>query len=244
MESTFDKLNNNILEGMNGKNKFIPIGLPKLGRYANLRKYIITLIFSTSGGGKSSLIDTIILNSCRYHMEHPESMKPDFQLFSMERNSEIRIAKWICFLVFINEGIEIQLPKMLGWWDEKLSIEEYSLILDQKEYINQILNDYVTIHDGTKTPNEIYKIMKDHFEDLGEYDYIKTIDPKTGKEKQTKIYIPKDGNIIVSPIFDHGNLTKTTQALPSKKQTIDKLVEFIQGLNKVLFGNITRPLIQ
>jgi hypothetical protein len=93
MESIFDNLNRDILDGMNGKNQFIPIGLPKLGRYANLRKSILTLIFSTSGGGKSSLVDTIILNACNLHMNHPEGMKPDFQLFSMERNSRIRIMK-------------------------------------------------------------------------------------------------------------------------------------------------------
>ena len=222
MESIFDELNEEIIGGIKG-NKFIPIGLPKLGRYANLRKHILTLIFSTSGAGKSSLVDTIILNACRYHMNHPGSMKPDFQLFSMERNSKIRIAKWISFLIFKNEGVEIQLPKMMGWWEEKLSKEEHDLILKQKQYIDEILNTYVTIHDGAKTPKEIYKIMKDHFEDVGEYNKVLI------KGKEQKVYKAKDENIIVVPIYDHGNLTRTTQEFPNKKQTIDKLVEFTQG---------------
>ena len=229
MESTFDGLNQDIKDGMSGKNQFIPIGLPRLGRYANLRKNILTLIFSTTGAGKSSMVDTIILNSVTNHMDHPYEIKPDFQLFSMERNSRLRIAKWIAFLVFINEGVEIQLPKMLGWWTEKITPEEHSLILKQKPYIDQILNDYVTIHEGTKTPKEIYRIMKDHFEEKGEYETIKTVDEKTGHEFSKKIYIPNRKDEIVSPIWDHGNLTKTTQELPSKKQTIDKLVEFAQG---------------
>lgn len=177
----------------------------------------------------SSMIDTIILNSVTHHMLNPEGIKPDFQLFSMERASKIRIAKWICFLIFVTEGVEIQLPKMMGWWDEKLTKEEYDLINKQKEFIDQILGDYVTIHDGAKTPNEIYKILKDHFENKGEYDYIETIDKKTGKKKETKIYSPKNQNEIVIPIWDHGNLTKTTQALPTKKQTIDTLVQYAQG---------------
>lgn len=229
MASTFDNLLEIIDDGINGNNQFIPIGLPKLGRYANLRKNILTLIFSTSGAGKSAMVDTIILNAANYHMKHPNSMKPDFQLFSMERNSRIRIAKWTCFLIFVNEGVEIQLPKMLGWWEEKLNAAEYDLIKKQQPYIEQILNDYITIHDGAKTPNEIYKIMKDHFEGKGIYDYIETIDPKTGRKKETKVYLPTEPNEIVIPIWDHGNLTKTTQALPSKKQSIDKLVEYAQG---------------
>jgi len=222
-ESIFDDLDKTILEGMSGKNQFIPIGLPKLGRYANIRKNILTLIFSGTGIGKSSLLDTIILNASNLHMKHPEGMKPNFQLFSFERNSRIRIAKWICFLIFINEGIEIQLPKMLGWWDEKLTLSEHSLILKQKDYIDQILNDYISIHDGAKTPKEVYKIMKDYFDENGEYDEVLI------KGQKKRIYVPKDENIITVPAFDHGNLTKTTQELPNKKQAIDKLVVFIQG---------------
>ena len=231
MESTFDKLNDDILEGMSvGKNNFIPIGLAKLGRYANLRKKILTLIFSNTGCGKSSFLDTIILNACNHHMKHPEEMRPDFQLFSFERNSSIRIAKWICFLIFVNEGIEIQLPKMLGWWEEKITPAEHALILKQKPYIDQILNDYITIHDGAKTPNEVYKIMKDHFEANGDYEEVLI------KGHKQRIYIAKNDRIVVVPAFDHGNLTKTTKELPNKKQAIDKLVTYAQGFRDLEFA--------
>lgn len=225
MESTFDKLNQEIINGIEGKNQSIPIGLPKLGRYANLRKHILTLLFSTTGAGKSAMIDTIVMNACDSYMLHPSEfiLKPDFQLFSMERAAKLRIAKWICFRVFVTEGVEIQLPKMLGWWDEKLSKMEHSLILKQQEYIDCLLNDFVTIHDGAKTPKEIYKIMKDRFEETGVYDKANI------KGKDVKIYTPNNPNNIIIPIFDHGNLTKTTQELPSKKAAIDKLVEFTQG---------------
>lgn len=228
MESTFDNLDRDIQGAMNGKDLFIPIGLPKLGRYANLRKHILTLIFSTAGAGKSSMVDTIILNSVKNHMDHPSEIKPDFQLFSFERNSKLRIAKWICFLIFVNEGVEIQLPKMLGWWKEKITPAEYALILKQKTYIDQILNEYVTIHEGTKTPKEVYRLMKDHFESKGEYETIKIIDEKTGHERIKKIYIATRVDEIVVPIWDHGNLTKTTQELPTKKAAIDKLVSMAQ----------------
>lgn len=231
MASTFDSLGEYIENGIAGKNQSIPIGLPKLGRYANLRKKILTLIFSTTGAGKSSLVDTIMLNAADSHMNSPSvyKLKPDFQLFSMERSKELRIAKWICYIIFKNEGHVIELPKMLGWWDEKVTKEELALIKSQKEYIECLLHDYITIHEGAKTPNEIYKIMKDHFETLGEYQEIDIIDRKTGRTKKGKIYLAKDNNIVVSPVYDHGNLIKTTQALPNKKQSIDKLVEYNQG---------------
>ncbi len=173
----------------------------------------------------SSLIDTIILNACDSHANSPSvyKLRPDFQLFSMERNKAFRVAKWISYLIFKNEGEIIEIPKMLGWWDEKITKAQQSLILAQKSYIDTLLNDYITIHDGAKTPNEIYRIMKDHFEDKGKYDIVKI------KGRDTKIYIPNNPNIVVSPIYDHGNLTKTTKELPTKKQAQDKLVEYTQG---------------
>lgn len=230
-ESTFDKLNQDIEAGIKGDTQSIPIGLAKLGKYASIRKNILTLLFSTTGAGKSSMLDTIILNACESHMNSPATfkMKPDFQLFSMERASKIRVAKWISFFVFRHEGIEIQIPKMLGWWDDKLTKKEHELILSQKDRIDTILNDYVTIHDGAKSPKEIYRIMKDHFEDVGKYDVITTIDEKTKKERTTKIYTPNNSNIVVVPAFDHGNLIKTTQEYPSKKNAIDKTVEMVQS---------------
>lgn len=225
MESVFDELNKEIISGIEGNNQSIPIGLPKLGRYANIRKRILMLIFSTTGAGKSAMVDTILLNACESHMNSPSifKLKPDFQLFSFERSKAMRIAKWICYRIFITEGIEIQLPKLLGWWDEKLTKSEYDLVLKQREYINCLLNDYITIHEGAKTPNEVYSIMKTHFEQYGTYEMVKI------KGKEHKVYIQTNENIVVSSIYDHANLTKTTQALPSKKQAIDKLVEYTQG---------------
>lgn len=224
-ESTFDLLQQEIDLGIQGKNEAIPIGLKRLGKYANIRPRILTLLFSTSGAGKSSMMDTIILNACDSHMSSPvtNKLKPDFQLFSMERSKLLRIAKWTSFIIFRNEGVEIPVPKLLGWWDEKLTKEEYSLVLKQKEYIDCLLNDYVTIYEGAKSPNEFYSVMKTHLESKGTYDKI------IRKGKEYKAYIKNNDNEIVIPVIDHGNLIKTTQVLPSKKQAIDKTVEMVQG---------------
>ena len=224
-ESTFDVLNKEIIKGLRGENNSIPIGLDKLGRYANIRPRILTLIFSGSGVGKSSFIDTIILNSCEAYMNSPSSigLKPSFHLFSMERSKILRVAKWISFIVFKNEGIEIPVPKLLGWWKEKLTSSEYSLIQKQKEYIDCLLNDYINIYEGAKTPNEVYSIMKSEFKKRGEY----SEEEKEGK--QYKIYVKKEKNTIEIPVIDHGNLIRTTKELPTKKQAIDRTVAYVQG---------------
>lgn len=225
MESTFDDLNLQVQAGMRGENESIPIGLPKLGKYANIRPRILSLLFSTTGAGKSSLLDTIIINACDSYMSSPHSNKliPDFQLFSMERAKILRIAKWVSFIIFKNEGVELPIPKLLGWWSQKLSKAEYDLVQKQKPYIDCLLNDYVTIHEGAKTPHEIHTIMKEHLLTQGHYDKV------LYKKKEVTIYLKNNEKKVVIPALDHGNLTKTSQSLPSKKQAIDKLVEYTQG---------------
>src|SRR5690606_16733245 len=117
---------------------------------------------------------------------------------------ELRIAKWLCFIIFRQEGHVIELPKMMGWWNEKLTPAELALIKSQKEYMNCLLNDYITIHEGAKTPNTIYGIMKDHFESLGKYEEIEVPDRKTGRMRRVKVYISNDNNIVTIPAIDHG----------------------------------------
>src|SRR5437899_11649975 len=111
----FDSLIEEIELAVNGTSQSIPIGLARLGRYINLRKRILTLIFSSTGCGKSGLLDTIIQNSCEDYMNHPSpgKLKPDFQLFSMERAKRLRIAKWTIALIFKNEEEVIELHKMM-----------------------------------------------------------------------------------------------------------------------------------
>ena len=218
----FEQLSGMVEDGMNGKNESIPIGLPKLGRYANWRKRIFTLSFSSTGAGKSGLADDMMLNACDWHMKNKDKCKQDihFILFSMERAKVYRIAKWISRKIFIDHGISIPIPKMLGWWEEKMTHDEHDLFLMYDDYINTLLADYINIYEGARSPNDIYKIMKEYFEDNGHYEDI---------SKHKKVYIPKNEHLIVVPMLDHGNLTKRTKELPTKKQAVDRMTEYMQG---------------
>lgn len=218
MESTFSLLEKEIEKGIKAENESIDIGLPKIGKYANIRKRIFTLLFSTSGAGKSSFLDTIILNSCNNLMECKGTKTAQFILFSTERSSILRMAKWLSHTIFIKEGIIIPVPKIMGWYDDKLTKSELSLISSYKPYFDQVMNDYIIIHEGAKNPMAFYKILKDYFEANGTYE----------EKGYKQTYHAKNENKIVIPMIDHGNLTKTTKDLPSKKQAVDKLVEIMQ----------------
>jgi len=221
--SEFDKLNEEVLDGMEGKNEAIPIGLPRLGKYANWRKRIFTLLFSSTGAGKSSLADDMMLNACDWCIKNISSgRKIKFILFSMERSRHLRIAKWVSRKIFIDTGTTIPVPKLLGWWKEKMTEDEYKLFTQYQDYIARLLDEFIDIYDGARSAVDIYRIMKEYHAENGVY----IQDPDNTYKK---IYVANDPNIIVVPIIDTGNLTKRTKDHPSKKLSVDLLCEFMQG---------------
>jgi len=224
-EQTYNKLEEEVVKGLAGENEAIPIGLPKLGRYANWRKRIFTLVFSSTGAGKSALVDDMMLNACEHVMEQKrlgnKTADIHFKLFSMERAKHLRVAKWVIRKIFIDNGIVIPLPKLLGWWDQKMSKDEHDLFLQYRDYISTLLEDYIDIYEGAKTPNQIYHIMKDYFDTNGVKEPI---------NEYKEIYLPNDETRIVVPIIDHGGLTRTTKDLFTKKSSIDMLSAYLQTL--------------
>lgn len=221
--SEFDKLDGEVQNGMAGKNEAIPIGLPRLGKYANWRKRIFTLLFSSTGAGKSGLADDMILNGCDWCIKNPKAGRSlKIILFSMERSKDYRIAKWVSRKIFLDHGISIPIPKLLGWWKEKLTEEEYKLFLQYKDYVDTLLEDYIDIYEGARNPIDMKIILKGFFEENGKYEQ----DPKNPYKK---IYTPNDPNLIVGIVIDHGNLTRRTKDYVTKKQAVDATCEFMQG---------------
>jgi hypothetical protein len=222
--SEFDRLDDEVRGGMEGKNESIPIGLPRLGKYANWRKRIFTLLFSSTGAGKSSLADDMILNACDWCMQNKgnEGRCIKFIVFSMERAKHYRIAKWVARKIFIDEGVAIPLPKMLGWWKEKMTQKEYELFSRYRDYVDMLLTEYIDIYEGARSGEDMFRILKTFFEENGTY----SVDPTNPFKK---IYIPNDPNLIVVPVIDHGNLIKRTKDHPTKKMAVDFTCEIMQG---------------
>lgn len=242
-EQTFDKLEGEVSKGLSGENEAIPIGMEKLGRYANFRKRIFTLIFSSTGAGKSALIDDMMLNACEHVIKQKKTGKEvaniHFKIFSMERSKHLRVAKWVVRKIFIEHGVTIPLPKLLGWWDLKMTKDEHDLFLLYRDYISTLLEDYIDIHEGAKTPNEIYHIMKEWFKQNGVEENI---------TEYKKLYLPNDETKIVVPIIDHGSLLRTTKDLYSKKMAIDMTSGYMQtfrdfyGASPVWVAQVNRAL--
>jgi hypothetical protein len=216
---SFDKLNEEIENGIKGLNNGVSMGFPRLGKYIGIRKRIMTLIFGASGSGKSAYLHSAyILNPYdELKRSNPNNIKFKVILFSMERSKVYILAKWLSRKIFIEEGVMISIQKMLGWWDTKLTKDEHDLILNYKDYMNELL-ETVDIVEGPQNPTGIYKYVKNYAEANGKFEQL---------SEYNKIYIPNHSNEIVIVAEDHLGLTKREKG-QNKKEAIDKVSEYNQ----------------
>lgn len=160
-------------------------------------------------------------------------------LFSMERSKIYTIAKWLSRKIFMSEGILIPIPKMMGWWKDKLTEGELLLIKKYKYYIDDLLK-YVDIIEGAQNPTGIYKYLEQYAEN-----------PLNGKKNRVSefhsIYNPVDPTEIIIPIIDHIGLVKPEKG-QNKKEAIDKTSEYMQkardfwGYSPVVVSQVNRDL--
>lgn len=237
----FAEIKKEIDAGMEGRNSSIPMGLPRLSRYTGIRKKIMTLVFGSTGSGKSAMVnEAYILNPFEWYMQNKHSSKVRMKavLFSFERSKTYTVTKWLSRKIFKSQGVSIPIGKMLGWWDEKMDSNEHDLVLMYEDYINELC-EFVTILDGAQNPTGCYRYMKNYAETHGKLEEI---------DEHHKIYIPNNEYEIVVPIVDHMGLTKLERGYTTKKEAIDKLSEYCQiwrdlySYSPVLVAQLTREL--
>jgi hypothetical protein len=221
MVSIFNKLKEEVIKGIDGNNVGISTGFNELDRYISIRKRIYTLIFGASGTGKSALATCgWLLNPFDWYWKNKDTTKLKLKIvyFSMERSSIYVSAKFLTRKIFLNEGIEIPLPKLLGWWDTKLTKDEHDLFLKYQPYFNN-MSEVVEIIDGKQNPTGIYKWIQKYALQHGRVEQVSEFQ---------KVYIPNNENLITIIIVDHQSLVSKEKGLNTKKEAIDKLSEYLQ----------------
>lgn len=213
---SFELLKNEVEKGLNDQNGGIPMGFERLNNYIGIRKGIYTLVGGLTGSGKTSFVDdAYVLNPFDWTLT-PEGKKSGIKIKfwyrSMERNRTYKYAKWVSRKVFLDQGIIIPVPKLLGWTG-KLTKDEHDLFLLYENYIKE-MEDSVIMYDGPENPVGIAKDLKKYAESRGKIEEL---------DEYNKIYVPNDPNEITIVVIDHIGLLKTTKDLPTKKQAIDKL---------------------
>ena len=238
---SFQDLSRAVQDGIDGKNGGIPMGFNRLNKYIGIRKSIYTLVGGLTGSGKTSFVDdAYVLNPYDWYMS-PEGQASGIKLRiiyrSMERNRVYKFAKWVSRRIFLDTGIIITVPKLLGWTD-KMTHDEHDVFLGYQDYIEH-MNDVIEIVDGPENAVGIAKHLKERALQSGTIEVL---------DEYNKIYYPDDENLITLVIIDHAGLLKTTKDQPTKKSAIDKMSDELRyardfyGFSPVVVSQFNRDI--
>lgn len=211
---SFDQLKQEVQLGLDGRNGGIPMGFDRLNRYIGIRKSMYFLVGGLTGSGKTSFIDdAFVLNPFDWYISQKDpGIKLRIIYRSMERSRTYKLAKWVGRKIFLDHGVIIPVPKLLGW-TEKMNHDEHDLFLMYEDYMNR-MDDVITIIDGPENPVGIAKELKAHAVQNGRIEQV---------DEYNKRYFPNNESEITIVVIDHIGLLKTTKDQTTKKQAIDKM---------------------
>ena len=138
--------------------------LSKIGKIINVSKGMYTMLGGNSGTGKTSIADTLyVLNIYFWYLRNKDTtdIKPYWIYRSMERSIKHKIAKWTCWLMYIDYGIIMDVPTILQWANKKreLTTEENIIIRSYDKFFDKLFQ-YLDIKQGAENPTGIYKYAR------------------------------------------------------------------------------------
>lgn len=185
-----DELFQSIESGRKGKNRGLSTGIPKLdGFIGGLQKSMYYLIFSDSGGGKTSLA-LYMLYRC---LRNNENKKILIYYFSLEMSAKTLLAKLLCLYIYEEFGIVIKYQELMSWKDI-LNDVLYEYVLKSKEWLTNVSKNFI-IYDKTLNRDSFYREMMILLEEHGEF--VETSDGKR------KFYKPNDPELLILGVIDH-----------------------------------------
>lgn len=138
--------------------------LAKIGRVINISKGMYTLIGGDSGSGKTSITDTLyVLNIFFWYWRNKDktNIKPYWIYRSMERSIKHKIAKWTCWMLYVEYGIIMDVPTILQWANKKrLLTEEEKILIKGFDGFFDKLFQYLDIKQGGENPTGVYNYAK------------------------------------------------------------------------------------
>ena len=211
---SFEQLRQEVQAGLDGRNGGIPMGFNRLNRYVGIRKGMYFLVGGLTGSGKTSFIDdAFVLNPYDWYIAQKDpKIKLKVIYRSMERSRTYKLAKWAARKIFLDHGIIIPVPKLLGW-TEKMTKDEHDLFLMYEDYIGN-MSETITIIDGPENPVGVAKELKAYALQHGKIEQV---------DEYNKAYVPDDPSEITIVVIDHIGLLKTTKDQTTRKAAIDKM---------------------
>lgn len=215
--TTYKKFFTKVDKGIQGYNKGLPMGFPKLEDYiAGIQKARYDVIFAESGVGKSSFVwYAYVMYPYEYCYKNKGKIKDSLKirLYSLEVSAEEVIAKLVALKLFIDYGIIVDSKYIFSKGDNKLDSALYQKIKELSSYFSEMFQ-HVTIIDKPMSPSQIRQDVLNFAASIG----------KIEEEEDGKIkFTPNDSNQTVIIITDTvGNLkVENHNGNTSVKTTID-----------------------
>ncbi len=252
--NVFDDFEDDVEKGIRGQNLGLSTGLSKFDKLiGKVQGSTYYLIGGNTGTGKTAFVDFCFVLSpyadylkqtINRHLSEAPLIKLRVFYYSFEIAAKVKIAKWVCALMYYRYGMIIDIKEVYSR-NSILSEEKYQLIKGCRQYVEQMM-EHVHIFDHPMNPYGIYKEVSDYMNVNGkEINVIKVI---KGKEFTFKKYIPNDPYEIVLVIEDHIGLARKEKDLLTKKDIIDKGSENAitlrnrYGVSKVAVSQFNRDL--
>ena len=138
--------------------------LSKIGRAINISKGIYALVGGMPGSGKTGFVDTLyVLTLFMWFWRNKETtdIKPYWIYRTMERSIKHKIAKWTCWMLYVEYGIIMDVPTILQWSNKKRELtEEEKVIIKGYDKFFDKLFQYLDIKQGAENPTGVYKYAR------------------------------------------------------------------------------------
>lgn len=199
--------------GRLGKNHGFSMGLPKLesivdGVIANT----YTLIFSSSGVGKSSLaLYAYIYKPLKEHLDDG-----NFKVFyaSLEMSADLLFAKLLGMYIFDNYGIELSPKELLSRKkDYTLDDEKYQIVKECIPWLKKV-EEKVIIYDKAMNASILYKLLMDDLSKHGTF----------SETSHRKVYTPHNPDLVYLVVIDHMSLLR-----PDKGRTLKEEIDLVSS---------------
>lgn len=212
---------NQITLGREGNNWGYSMGLKKLeGIIDGVTKSTYTLIFSTSGAGKTSLA----LYSYIYKplMEHLDDGKFKVIYFSLEMSAEKLLLKLLSIYIFETYHIELSVKELLSVRkDYTLSDENFKIVKECMPWLKKV-EDAMVIFDKSLNCKSLYTLLMKELQKNGTFT----------ETDNRKIYTPDDPDAITIVAIDHLSLVRPTEGR-SKKEEMDLISSYLVTLRNM-----------
>ena len=150
-----------------GDTTFIPNFLDRVNEVFNLMQSRYTLIFGSTGVGKTAIADYLfILAPWTYLRTNEPDIHWEVVYFSLERKSMFKHAKWLSWFMYRDYSHLISSDELMGWGSDPLNKEGYDLVRGYDDEMSELL-EHVHIYDGKTTVNRVRHIINKRALELG-----------------------------------------------------------------------------